>query len=338
MNPVLYEFGNIEIRWYSVLILIGIVLGFTLAIIEGKRKNIDKDIIFDMGFYIVLFGIIGARLYYCLFNYSIYKDNLLEMLKIWNGGLAIHGGIIAGLLTIIIYSKKKKIPTLQLTDIVAPSLILAQAIGRWGNFFNSEAHGPATSMAFLKSLKIIPNFVIKGMNIEGIYYHPTFYYESLWCIAGFILLIIIRKLIKNLKNGELTCIYLIWYSIGRFFIETLRTDSLMINKFKVAQLISIGIIIISIIIFIIIKIHNPKEEIKEEDKIEKQDKPKEKKNKKKDKKKTKKEEPKEDNKKEIKKDEDKKEEKPKKKKKEESKEIESKEKKEETKDTKSKKK
>ena len=279
MNPVIFNLGNIEIRWYSVLILVGVLIGLLLAFLEGKRKGIDKDTIFDLAFYTVLFGILGARIYYCIFNYQIYKNDLLEIFKVWNGGLAIHGGIIAGIITIIIFAKIKKIKPLLLTDIVAPSLILAQAIGRWGNFFNSEAHGPATSFAFLESLNIIPKFIIKGMRIDGIYYHPTFYYESLWCLLGFIILISIRWFIKNLKTGQLTCIYLIWYSVGRFFIESLRTDSLMISKYKMAQIVSVLTIIIAIILFIIITIK--KEEKPELDKPKKDNKKKKKKKKKK---------------------------------------------------------
>ncbi len=279
MNPVMFTIGNIEIRWYSVLILVGVLLGMLLATLDGKRKGIDKDTIFDLGFYVVIFGILGARLYYCLFNYQVYKHDLLEVFKVWNGGLAIHGGIIAGIITIIVFAKKKNIKPLLLTDLIAPSLILAQAIGRWGNFFNSEAHGPATSFAFLESLTIIPKFIIRGMRIDGIYYHPTFYYESLWCLLGFIILISIKWFIKNLKTGQLTCIYLVWYSLGRFFIESLRTDSLMVGKYKMAQIISILTIIISIILFIIITIKKEEKPVIEETKKDKKKKKKKKKKK-----------------------------------------------------------
>ena len=129
------------------------------------------------------------------------------------------------------------------------SLIIAQAIGRWGNFFNSEAHGPVTTLANLKDL-FIPQFVIDGMNIGGVYYHPTFYYESLWCLLGFIVLLLVRRFYRSLKCGQLTCIYLMWYGIGRLFIESLRTDSLMIGGLKVAQLVSIGMVVIGVLVFI----------------------------------------------------------------------------------------
>ena len=272
MNPVMFSVGKVEVRWYSFFILVAVIIGFILAIREGKKKKIDKDIIFDMGFYIVIFGILGARLYYVLFNFKEYQYNVLEIFRLWNGGLAIHGGILFGLLTIYIFSKIKNIKLSTLTDIVAPSLILGQAIGRWGNFFNSEAHGPITALANLQKMKIIPNFVIKGMKIDGVYYHPTFYYEFLWCLVGFIMLILIRNLYKKLKSGQLTCIYLMWYSFGRFFIESLRTDSLMILNLKVAQILSVILFVVSLVFFLVIMFRTEKviekeivkEDIKEE--------------------------------------------------------------------------
>lgn len=264
MNPIMFNIGKIEFRWYSFFVLIAVLLGFIIALREGKKRNIDKDTIFDMGFYTVIFGILGARLYYVLFNLSSYQNDFLEIFRLWNGGLAIHGGIIVGLLTIYIFSRLRRVKMLQLTDIVAPALILGQAIGRWGNFFNSEAHGPVTTLANLKSLKIIPSFVIKGMKIDGVYYHPTFYYEFLWCILGFIVLLLIRSLYKKRKDGQLTCIYLMWYSLGRFFIESLRTDSLMINNFKAAQIVSVILFVGSLVCFLVLLLKKEqKEEIKE---------------------------------------------------------------------------
>ena len=165
------------------------------------------------------------------------KDNRDKIIEIYNGGLAIHGGIIAGAIFFIYYSKKNKMNFLKIFDLTAPALILGQAIGRWGNFINQEAHGPAVLKQTLENLPI-PNFVIKGMNINGTYYHPTFYYESVWDFLGFILLIILRKKL-NLKTGQLTGIYFVWYSTARFLIESLRTDSLMLGPIKVAQAVSI---------------------------------------------------------------------------------------------------
>lgn len=249
MNPEMFNIFGISIRWYSVLILLGITIAFILAHIEGKKFDLPKDFIFDLGFWIVVFGIIGARLYYVVFNFELYKNNILGIFQVWNGGLAIHGGIIAGLITLLIYCKIRKVNPFRMTDIVVPSLIVAQAIGRWGNFFNGEAHGPATTLANLKDL-FIPDFIIDGMFIDGVYYHPTFLYESLWCIIGFIVLLLVRRFYRYLKTGQLTCVYLMWYSVGRLLIESLRTDSLMLGSFKVAQLISILMFGIGFIFFV----------------------------------------------------------------------------------------
>ena len=249
MNPEIFSIGSFSVRWYSVLILIGIIIAVILAEKESKKFKFEKDFVFDLAFWAIIFGIIGARLYYVIFNFELYKNDILGIFKVWNGGLAIHGGILAGLVTLIIYCKRKNVKILRVTDIAVPSLIIAQAIGRWGNFFNSEAHGPVTTLANLKDL-FIPSFIIEGMNINGVYYHPTFYYESLWCILGFIVLLLVRKFYKSLKCGQLTGIYLMWYGVGRLFIESLRTDSLMLGNLKVAQLVSIAMILIGLLMFI----------------------------------------------------------------------------------------
>jgi len=249
MNPVAFTIGNFEIRWYSLLIFIGIIIGYLLANKESKKFNLPEDFIFNLTFYVIVFGIIGARIYYVLFNLSYYQANPTEIIKVWHGGLAIHGGIIAGLITTFIYCRHFKISVTRTCDIAVPSIIIAQAIGRWGNFFNSEAHGPVTTLNNLQNLHI-PNFIIDGMKINGVYYHPTFLYESLWCILGFIILILIRKFYKYLKSGQLTCVYFMWYSLGRLFIEYLRTDSLMIGKYKVAQIISILFFVLSLLCFL----------------------------------------------------------------------------------------
>ncbi len=248
MNPVMFSLFGFEVKWYSFLILIGIIIGVFLTLKEAKKFNITKDTVFDICFWAILFGILGARLYYVLFNVSYYKYNILEVFAIWNGGLAIHGGLIAAFITVYIYSKKKKLNVLQLFDIAVPAIILAQAIGRWGNFFNSEAHGFATTLTELQRLHI-PEFIINGMKIGGVYYLPTFYFESLWCLLGFFVLIIVRKF-KYIKIGQTSCLYLMWYSIGRFFIESFRTDSLMLGGFRVAQIVSIVLFLTGLIYFI----------------------------------------------------------------------------------------
>lgn len=215
---------------------------------ESKRHGFDEDDISDLIFYAVIFGIIGARIYYCLFNLDYYLSDPISILKVWEGGLAIHGGIIGGAITVILYCHKKNYNILYILDFIVVGLILAQAIGRWGNFFNGEAHGPVTTLSYLKSL-MLPKFIIDGMYIDGEYYIPTFLYESLWCLLGFIIMYSIRHK-KNMKVGYLTSFYLIWYGMGRFLIESLRTDSLMLFSLKIAQIISLIMIFIGIILFI----------------------------------------------------------------------------------------
>lgn len=255
MNSNFLQIGPITIKWYAIIILSGIIIGSLLAIKEAKKYHISVEFMLDLIIGTVISAIIGARLYYVIFNFDYYSIYPSEIFKIWHGGLAIHGGLILGLLWIILYTKKNKINPLKLTDIIVVSLILGQAIGRWGNFINGEAHGPITTLKTLQDLHI-PNFIIEGMKLGANYYHPTFLYESLWCLLGFIILIFIRKS-KKLKLGQLTGCYLIWYGIGRFFIEGLRTDSLLIGSLKVAQIVSV-IMIIGGIILIIINIKNVK--------------------------------------------------------------------------------
>lgn len=248
MDRYIFTIGNFKIEWYSVLIIIGALLGIILIMKEAKRYKYPTDFIFNMCFWTIIFGIIGARLYYCLFNMDLYS-NFWDVFKIWEGGLAIHGGLIAGLIVILLYCKKYKVRAIRMLDFIIPALLLAQAIGRWGNFFNSEAHGAATSLAHLQSLHI-PQFIIEGMNIGGIYYTPTFLYESLWCLVGFVLILIVRRL-KVTKVGQPFALYLMWYGLGRFFIETMRTDSLMLGGFKVAQIVSVIMLVIGLIIIMI---------------------------------------------------------------------------------------
>lgn len=249
MNPILFDLGFIKIYWYSIMIFIALLIGGWLVLKEAKRFKIPEDFVTNLFFFAIPISILGARLYYVVFNWSYYSTHLVEIFKIWEGGLAIHGGLLFGLLWIIFYTKKYKVNALKMLDMIVVGLIIGQAIGRWGNFFNGEAHGPVTTLEFLQGLHL-PEFIIKGMNIGGIYYQPTFLYESLWCLIGFIVLIIIRRN-KYIKVGQLTGIYLIWYSIGRFLIESLRTDSLMLFGFKQAQIVSVLLIAIGIIIIVV---------------------------------------------------------------------------------------
>ena len=256
MNPVAFSIGPFFIHWYSICILLAFLLGYFFVKKEIKRHNIDDKFLTDYFFYLVPIVIVGARAYYVAFEWYYYKYDLLEIFKVWNGGLAIHGGVIAGIIYTYVYCKMKKINPFRFMDIVVPSLALGQAIGRWGNFFNQEAYGPITTLKELKDLHI-PSFIIDGMKIDGVYHQPTFLYESITCCIIFLIIILLRKLYKKLNVGTCIGIYFIIYGIERFFVESLRQDSLMLGSIKVAQLVSvIGIIvgIISIILSLIKKV------------------------------------------------------------------------------------
>lgn len=254
MDNTLLDFGFIHIRWYSICIFVGMLVAIFLIKKEAKKKNIQDDYLIDLMFYGIIGGIIGARIYYVLFNLNYYLTNPKEIIMIWNGGLAIHGGIIASLIFFYFYSKKKKKNLLLTLDLFSVGLIIAQAIGRWGNFFNQEAYGRIISKKILLKMHL-PKFIINGMYINGFYREPTFLYESLFSFIGFITLLIIRKN-KNIKTGFLTSIYLIWYGLERMVIESLRSDSLMLGPIKVAQFVSLIAIISGVIIIIKSKKNN----------------------------------------------------------------------------------
>lgn len=248
MNRVAIDLGFIQIYWYSIFILLGILVAALLIYKECKKQGLKNEEFTDLLFNTVIFGIIGARIYYVLFNFSYYWNNKIEILEIWHGGLAIHGGLLFGALYVLYFCKKHKLNKLKVIDMIVVGVIIGQAIGRWGNFFNGEAYGPVTTYATLKQ-NLIPEFIIKGMKILGQYYEPTFYYESLWNINGFIILMLARSR-KKIKIGQITGIYFLWYSIGRMYIESLRTDSLMLKNFKVAQIVSGILIIVGLILII----------------------------------------------------------------------------------------
>lgn len=249
MRRILFDFGIIKIYWYSVILFMAIYIGGSLALKEAKKWKIPEDFMINFFFFLFPLSMIGARAYFVAFNWAKYSQNIIDIFKVWEGGLAIHGGIIVGIIWTIIYSKKYGVNTLRLMDIAVVSLLIGQAIGRWGNFFNGEAHGPATTYEFLKGI-FIPEFIIDGMKIDGIYRQPTFLYESLWCFIGFIAILFIRRY-RYIKIGQITSFYLMWYGLGRFFIESLREDSLKLNNFKVAQIVSAYMFVVGLIMFFV---------------------------------------------------------------------------------------
>ena len=234
MDPIAFNIFGLTIRWYGILIATGMMVGILLANFTSRLKHVNYDELLNIILISFPIAIIGARTYYVIFEFNQYKDNLIEVFNIRQGGLAIHGGIIFGVVAALIYTRYKKESFLAFADVAAPSIIIAQAMGRWGNFFNSEAHGGPVSQGFISKF---PHFIQKGMLIEGVYYHPTFLYESIWNVM--VCLLLIYLLTKTFKKGTVFFSYIGLYSLGRFFIEGLRTDSLMLGGIRVAQLISL---------------------------------------------------------------------------------------------------
>ncbi len=237
-NPIAIDFFGFEIRWYGILIATAMILSTIIVYVRAPKHNIDREYILDILIIAVPIGIIGARLYYVLFEWSYYKENLDQIINTRGGGLAIHGGLIFGLTVAGIMCKKKDIKVLNLFDLAVPAIALAQSIGRWGNYFNSEAHGGITDLPW-------------GIIVNGEKVHPTFLYESIWCLGLFLFLIFMDN--RPHFQGKITCLYGILYSVERFFVEALRTDSLMIGPFKQAQLISLVTIVICTMLYVVLK-------------------------------------------------------------------------------------
>lgn len=257
MNSVAFNLFGIDIMWYGIIICSGTLLALLLSSYTCKVKGIDYDDVLTIFLITFPIAIIGARLYYVIFEFNQYKDNLWQAFNIRNGGLAIHGALIATVITVYFCTKWKKIKFSRALDMTAPCVILAQAIGRWGNFFNQEAHGGPVTEAFISKF---PEFIQQGMLINGTYYHPTFLYESIWNLVVFAILFYMLHKVK--EDGAVFLTYVGLYSIGRFFIEGLRTDSLMIMGLRTAQLISIaGVAIWLIGLFIIYKKRRNKNQI-----------------------------------------------------------------------------
>lgn len=246
-GPIILELGPIAIRWYGLLIASAVLIGVNLSGYLAKRRGINPDLPGELAIWLVVAAIPCARLYYVLFQWDEYAQNPADIIAIWKGGIAIHGAILGGVVAALIFARVQKVAFWQLADLVAPSLILGQAIGRWGNFFNSEAYGAPTDLPW--KLYIPPQNRLSGYENVA-YFHPTFLYESLWdlMIFGILLALFFRSLKgkPHLKVGTLALVYLFGYSSGRFWIEGLRTDSLMLGPLRIAQVVSIGGIILGL--------------------------------------------------------------------------------------------
>lgn len=235
IDRVAFSLFGIDIYWYAILIISGVLIGAKIAQKEFVNRGFSEDFIYDLLFVILPFAIIGARIWYVIFEWDFYKNDPIQILNFRAGGLAIHGGILFAVIGIYFYTKKKNLPLIDILDVMVPSLALGQSIGRWGNFVNGEAHGTPTNLPW-------------AIIVDGVKVHPTFLYESIGDFLIFLFLMIYRK--KNPKKGIQTGVYFMSYGVLRFFVEGLRTDSLMIGSFRMAQLTSVVYLIVGIFLFV----------------------------------------------------------------------------------------
>ncbi len=236
MSEIAFSLGPITVRWYGILIVSGILIAILICRKLAATQNLPPDDILDLALVVVPLGIVCARAYYVLFNWGFYSAHPAEIVAIWHGGLAIHGCILGGALGLWLVSRHKRQSFRRWADCIAPGLILAQAIGRWGNFFNQEAYGYETDLPW-------------AMFIDGAYRHPTFLYESIWDVLGFGLLMTLWRCWQNRKVGDIAACYMIFYSLGRCVIEGFRTDSLMLGPLRMAQVISLAGVVLGLLLF-----------------------------------------------------------------------------------------
>lgn len=242
INRAAFSIFGLDVYWYGIIIACGLILALIYAFRESKRTGLDQDDLLNMFLIAIPVSIVCARLYYVLFSFDLYKDDLLSIFDIRNGGLAIYGGLIGAILTVLVYCRVKKINIGVVLDILAVGFLIGQAVGRWGNFVNGEAFGSYTTLPWAMS-------ITSGGSTIASHAHPTFLYESLWDALGVVLLLIYRK--HKRFSGEVFCAYIAWYGLGRFWIEGLRTDSLYLGPVRISQFLAL-ISLLTAVIFIIL--------------------------------------------------------------------------------------
>lgn len=250
ISPVAFCIGGKEIYWYAIIILVGFLLAVAFCTRSAKKNGINPDYLFDIALYGLVFGIVCARIYYVIFDFETYRHNLLDIFKIWEGGLAIYGGIIGGIITAYAYCRLKKLNIYQMFDIAAPGMLIGQAVGRYGNFFNVEVYGRETSF-------------ILGMSINGgAPVHPLFFYESAWNVLGLIILLVLGKYKK--AHGQIFYGYILWYSLGRLILEGMRRAEYVLcvphTAIPVSQLVAVVFIVVSVFMLIRLSCKNIRKE------------------------------------------------------------------------------
>lgn len=256
MDPIAFRLGPLPVHWYGIIIVVATLVGAYVASLEARRRGQDPDHVWNALLLCLILGIIGARLYHVfssprggMLGWDYYRQNPVAILQIWHGGLAIYGAVAGGLLGVYIYARLNKLSFLQWVDIGAPALILAQVIGRWGNFVNQELYGHPTSLPWGITIDI--PYRIPPYNDLTVYpldtrFHPAFLYESLWNLLGFLLLVYVtRRYADRLLDGDIFCLYVIWYPVGRIFVEALRPDAWLIGGIAAAQIFAVIAIVVS---------------------------------------------------------------------------------------------
>ena len=238
-GAIAFTIGGFEIRWYGILIALGAMLAIIISYYRSQKHDLKNDDVLDVAIIALPVGIIGARIYYIIFSWNeLYRYNPVQVFNIRGGGLAIHGGLIFGVLAAYLVCRKKRISFLEVADLILPTVALAQSIGRWGNFFNEEAYGRTTNLPWA--------LIVNGQKV-----HPTFLYESIWCFLLFLFLIYWDNHHRKFR-GQIACMYGVFYSFERFFVESLRTDSLMIGPFRQAMVLSALVFVASIVLYVIL--------------------------------------------------------------------------------------
>ena len=257
MNPIAFRLGPLAVHWYGIIIVVAVLVGAYVASLEARRRGQDPDHVWNALLLCLILGIIGARLYHVfssprggMLGWDYYRQNPIAILQIWHGGLAIYGAVAGGILAVYIYARLNKLSFLQWVDIGTPGLILAQVIGRWGNFVNQELYGPPTSLPWGITIGIpyrIPPYNDLTVYPADTRFHPTFLYESLWNLLGFLLLMYVaRRYADRLLDGDVLCLYAIWYPVGRIFVEALRPDAWLIGGIAAAQIFAVIAIVVSV--------------------------------------------------------------------------------------------
>ena len=260
LSRVAFTIGGMSIAWYGIIMAVGFLVGICYVMLRVKEFGVDSDRVIDVLLVSVIGGIVGARLYYVLFSWDEYKDNLIDIFKIWHGGIAIYGGLIGAVIVGLIMCRVRKVRILPMCDLAAGGVIIGQAIGRWGNFVNIEAFGSNTTMPWGMAGPAVERYLTAhqeqlaaaGVVVDpSMPVHPTFFYESMWCLVGFLLIAFYTK--RRRFDGELVLLYGAWYGLGRFFIEGLRTDSLMLGNVRVSQIVAAASVITCVVLWFVVR-------------------------------------------------------------------------------------